>query len=592
MLYPKENHCREMKELSGFWDYRFDWEETGNKLQWYKGFKKEGELPVPSSWNELFADDKNKHFLGTCWYQTKTFIPQSWKNKNVWIWVGSVSYRAKVWMNGKLIGGYEGCHLPFQFTCQKQVKFGQENLITIAVNAELNKNTVPPGNLNKGKKGFKTMPAATNRPDVGFDFFPFGGIHRPVRLYTTSKDHIEDVTVVTDFKGKKGLVDVAVDLCGKTADTLKISIAKQEKTIKVIGENLETEIEIPNVKLWSPKNPHLYDCKIELFKDDELIDEYILSIGVRTIEVKGSKLLLNGKPIYLKGFGKHEDFHLIGRGLNHAVIKRDFELMKWINANSFRTSHYPYSEEMLEYADREGFLVIAETAAVEIRFKYKMDKLLENHKKAVRDLMKRDKNHPSVIMWSVANEPGSEAKESRKYFKEIMKVARSLDSTRPFTIVSCDGGWVPRGKCNVMDLCDVICLNRYYAWYAAPAYIEESIQAFSEELEDIYNEYKRPIMLTEFGADAVAGVHSMPEMIYSEEFQAKIIEEKIKVMHSKKFMAGEHIWNFADFMTGQNAMRVGGNKKGVFTRDRQPKLAAHRVKELWKKRKTYLARDY
>ncbi|HBG28551.1 MAG: beta-glucuronidase [Planctomycetes bacterium GWF2_41_51] len=583
MLYPKENHCREMKELNGFWDYKFDWTESGQKEEWYKVFKKDGQLPVPSSWNELFADDESKHFLGTCWYQTTTFVPESWQGKNIWIWVGSVSYRAKVWINGKYVGSYEGCHLPFQFTCQQYIKYGQENCITIAVNAELNKNTIPPGNLNQGIKGFKTMPKATNRPDVGFDFFPFGGIHRPVRLYTTSEDYIEDVTVVTDYQGKTGKVDITVNISNKKADTLKISVGEYGKTININNKNaLKATIEIPNVELWSTQKPHLYACNIKLLENEKLLDEYVLSVGVRTVQVKGTQILLNGKPIYLKGFGKHEDFHLIGRGLNHAVIKRDYELMKWIGANSFRTSHYPYSEEMLEYADREGFLVIAETAAVEIRFKYNMDKLLENHKKAIRDLMKRDKNHPSIIMWSVANEPGSEAKESRKYFKEIMRFAKSFDSTRPFTIVSCDGEWIPRGKCNIMDLCDVICLNRYYAWYAAPAYIKESIQAFSEELDDIYNEYKKPIMLTEFGADAVAGLHSMPEMIYSEEFQAKIIEEKIKIMRSKKFMVGEHIWNFADFLTGQSAMRVCGNKKGVFTRDRQPKLAAHVVRQLWR----------
>jgi beta-glucuronidase len=136
-----------------------------------------------------------------------------------------------------------------------------------------------------------------------------------------------------------------------------------------------------------------------------------------------------------------------------------------------------------------------------------------------------------------------------------------------------------------MKHCDVICINRYYGWYVRQGRFDEVETGLDQELDQIYKEYRKPIIMTEYGGDCVAGLHSLPATIWSEEYQAKLIKLTMKVMHAKKFMAGDHIWNFADFMTWQTHTRAVGNKKGVFTRDRQPKLAAHVVREIWAKKK-------
>ncbi|MDQ0113670.1 beta-galactosidase/beta-glucuronidase [Paenibacillus harenae] len=164
-------------------------------------------------------------------------------------------------------------------------------------------------------------------------------------------------------------------------------------------------------------NDYLYTLKVELVQGGEIIDEYDPPFGIRTVEVTGGKFLINGKPFYFKGFGKHEDSPIHGRGINEAANVMDFRLMKWIGANSFRTSHYPYSEEIMRLADKEGFVVIDEVAAVGLHLNFiptlsggkrrdtwKELRTHEAHREAIRELIARDKNHACVVMWSIANE--------------------------------------------------------------------------------------------------------------------------------------------------------------------------------------------
>lgn len=162
---------------------------------------------------------------------------------------------------------------------------------------------------------------------------------------------------------------------------------------------------------------YLYKARVELIKDNEALDVYEENFGIRTIEVKGTEFLINGKPFYFKGFGKHEDTYINGRGINEAYNVADINLMKWMGANSFRTSHYPYSEEMMRLCDREGIVVIDECAAVgmfegfnvnsaagmELKSTWEHLDTSEAHEQGIRELIERDKNHACVVMWSLMN---------------------------------------------------------------------------------------------------------------------------------------------------------------------------------------------
>jgi beta-glucuronidase len=304
-----------------------------------------------------------------------------------------------------------------------------------------------------------------------------------------------------------------------------------------------------------------------------------LPIGIRTIAVEGDALLLNGKPIYLKGFGRHEDFPIAGRGMVPAVIVKDYALMKWVGANSFRTTHYPYSDQMMDLADRLGFLVIDETPAVGLFFAEEgLARRAELCRQYIRELVARDKNHPSVIAWSIANEPHSSLPTAKPFFQNLSDLCKSLDTTRPITLAT----YIGVGE-ESFEYCDIMCLNRYSGWYSQSGQIDEGAACLSTEIDAMYQKYHKPLILTEFGADTIAGFHAQPPEMFAEEYQAEMLAAYIQVLRSKSFVVGEHVWNLCDFKTSQAVQRMGGmNLKGVFTRDRRPKLAAHRLRELWR----------
>ena len=316
---------------------------------------------------------------------------------------------------------------------------------------------------------------------------------------------------------------------------------------------------------------------------------------MRTVRVVGNRFLINDQPFYFKGFGKHEDLPVIGKGHNNPHLVHDFELLHWIGANSFRTSHYPYSEDVLDYADRHGIVLIDETAAVGLNMglgggifggqghtTFSPDTMNEVtqavHEQAIRELVSRDKNHPSVVLWSIADEPESQTEAAEDYFRPLFRITREADPTRPVGFVNV--GLAPHGQCRVSQFADVLMLNRYYGWYQNTGDLEVAEAALQQELDGWATEDK-PIIITEYGADTYPGLHSTLPTPWTEEFQVAYLDMNHRVFDRTDAVVGEQVWNFADFNTTAGIIRVGGNKKGVFTRDRQPKAAAHALRRRW-----------
>jgi beta-glucuronidase len=573
MLYPQSNPYRKHVDLSGLWDFRFDPEDRGVDGGWAGGFTGGRPIAVPASWNDQFEGWRD--YLGPAWYQVRFDIPWDWDGKRIGLRFGSVNYMADVWLNGVPLGSHEGGHLPFEFDVTPLLR-PQGNLLVVRVEGKLAPDRVPPGGdlPDSADSWDKYKYPATN-----FDFFPFCGVHRPVLLYATPRGALADLTVVTDLDGGDGLVRVQME-AGDDA-VARITLRGHGAGLSVKGATAdEAVLRVPGVALWAPGSPNLYELTVELARDGAVYDRYALSIGIRTIAVEGDALLLNGEPIVLRGFSRHEDFPVTGRGLVPAVAVKDCALMEWVGANSFRTSHYPYSELTMSLADRLGFLVIDETPAVGLVFEKKgQERRLELCRQYVREMIGRDKNHPSVFMWSLANEPRSNHPAARGFFRNLYDLAKSLDPTRLVTLAN----WVDVSvNEEAFEFLDVVALNRYYGWYIRAGRLEEGNRLLSEELDAMHTRYPKPLMLTEFGADAIPGLHAEPPEMFSEEYQAEMLARCIEVLESKPYVVGQHVWNLCDFKTGQGVFRLGGlNYKGVFTRDRRPKLAAHRLRELW-----------
>lgn len=584
-LFPQQNDFRNTLNISGIWKFKKDSLGVGEKEHWENGLSESIPIAVPGSWNEQYENIRD--YMDIAWYEQNTFIPESWKSQKIFLRFGSANYAAKVWLNGKPIGFHEGGHLPFAFEITNEIIWGTPNRITVQVENILKPNRVPPGGLAGGM--------FSNNPPTNYDFFPYCGLERPVWLYTVPQNYMSDITVKTSIRDNNGSVLINVRKEGISKQG-KIKLEGDGKVIESsfsFGKNDATAtVNVPGAHLWNLNDPYLYKLTITLQEGKKTTDRYIMDIGIRTVSVTDKHILLNGKPVFLKGFGKHEDFAVFGKGTAPPVIVKDYSLLKWIGANSYRTSHYPYDEEYMNMADKEGILIIDEIPAVGLYFDNNLQLINERKetcKQQIHELVARDKNHPSVIMWSLANEPvasrgsfnlsnkSASDSVSLNFFRELFQTVKTLDDTRLSTIVG-----LQNGPDEWLGLSDVICINRYYGWYTQNGDIATGAKKLDAELDHLYSTFHKPVMLTEFGTDTYPGMHDFQSEMFTEEYQVQFIKAYLDVADSKDFVTGMHVWAFADFKTAQGVIRFGGmNWKGVFTRDRKPKAAAFYLRSRW-----------
>lgn len=586
MLYPIITETRSVIDLNGIWRFKLDKGE-GLHEKWYKnGLIDSISMAVPSSYNDIGVIGDIRNHVGLVWYEREFIVPELFSTERIVLRFGSATHKAKVYINGELVIEHKGGFLPFEAELNEYLQSGK-NRLTVAVDNILDETTLPVG-FYKEREVEGIGKVIRNQPN--FDFFNYAGLHRPVKVYTTPKTFLQDVAVVTDTDGT---VQYKVDIVGNAEVTVSAIDESGLTVASASGE--EGSLYISNVKLWEPLNAYLYTLKIELIKDGKVVDVYEQPFGVRTVEVKDGKFLINNKPFYFKGFGKHEDTAIHGRGFDEAANVMDFNLMKWIGANSFRTAHYPYSEEIMRLADSEGIVVIDETPAVgvhlnfaatffggrEFRNTWEHIGTYDHHCQVIKDLIARDKNHPSVVMWSIANEPASEEEGAREYFEPLVNLAKEVDpQKRPVTIVTHVES--SPEKCQIAEIVDILALNRYYGWYIeggeweiVKAYLGKELDGWRKRCPG------KPIMFTEYGADTIAGLHDVDPVMFTEEFQIEFYRSNHEVFDEYKEFIGEQVWNFADFATSQGIVRVQGNKKGIFTRDRKPKAVAHHLRKRW-----------
>ncbi|MFH5823404.1 beta-glucuronidase [Georgenia sp. AZ-5] len=589
MLRPEDTATREKKRLDGLWSFALDPDGEGRRAGWQRGpLPGRWLMAVPASFNDVVADAAVREYFGDVWYQTVTRVPRGWAGERIVLNFESATHRAVVWVGDNQVAEHEGGYTPFEADLTDLVTPGEEARITVVVNNTLSFQTIPPGVIEETSSGKKQR--------YWHDFFNYAGLHRSVWLYSTPPAYVSDITVVTGLDGATGTVQYAVETEGGAAD-VAVVLRDADGAEVATGSGASGTLTVPDVHRWAPGDGYLYDLEVKLLDDGATADSYSLKVGVRTVEVRGTEFLINGEPFYFKGFGMHEDHAVIGKAHNDAHLVNDFELLRWVGANSFRTSHYPYSEDVLEHADRQGIVVIDETAAVGLNMgigggifggqgyttfspETVNDATQEIHAQAIRELIARDKNHPSVVLWSIANEPESETEAAENYFRPLFDVARQADPTRPVGFVNVM--LAPHGKCRVSQFGDVLMLNRYYGWYVDTGDLEAAAKNFKAELDGWAGEGK-PIIITEYGADTYSGQHSILPEPWSEEYQVAYLDTNHAVFDSVEAVVGEHVWNFADFATTSGIMRVGGNKKGAFTRDRQPKAAAHALRRRWQR---------
>ena len=573
-LYPQNNAARIALDLGGVWDFRFQGDE-----RWQP-------IAVPASYNDQSPDPRFRNAAGKVEYRRNITIPLGWKGMRVCLRFDAVAHEARILLDGREIAAHRGGFLPFEVELNKWLDYGATAELTVEADNRISHDTLPIGTegetafFGSDNPGIPAVEAGKkmqeergiNRP--AFDFFNYTGIQRPVRLTATPAQYIRDITLVPSMDGT---VRYRIDTAGDGAE-VRVEILDAEGLPVAGGAGREGSLSIPQPRLWEPRpgTPYLYTARI-LYGEDL----YEQPFGIREVRTEGTRFLINGKPFRFHGPCKHEDSPFHGRGTDACLNVTDINLYHWLHANCFRTSHYPYAEEMYQLCDREGIVIIDETPAVGMWASGNYGwNLAEYHEQVLKDMIARDKNHPCVVMWSLGNEPDTDTypEKAAEYWLPLYETAHREDpQNRPVTVVGCQNRYE---RDRVIRAMDVVLINRYYGWYNLSGDLEAAKFAFRAEL-DWWETQKKPVILSEYGADTIAGLHgASPEML-TEEFQTAYYEAMNECLDERAFVIGEMPWNFADFATCQGPMRAGGNRKGLFTRDRRPKMAAHYFRKRW-----------
>lgn len=549
----------------GYYDYRhqpFDQSATGkggfyddrkpkDNTEWVEyDFDLSPVMKIPGDWNSQV--EKLQLYEGTVWFRQK-FKTDPKEDKKYILYFGAVNYEAHVYLNGKKLGIHKGGFTPFQFDVTGKLVKGENFVVVKADN-----------------KRFQD-----EIPTVNTDWWNYGGITRDVLLAELPATYIQDYKVQL-AKGNLNKMEGFIQLNG-TDKVQAITISIPEAGIKQIITTDTTgraSFNFPVKKLdyWSPENPKLYKVDI-----GSITDKVTDKIGFRTIETKGQDILLNGKSIFLRGISMHDENPLIpGRLRGEGDMRMMLQWAKELNCNYVRLAHYPHSEEMVKLADEMGLLVWAEVP-VYWTISWLNEGTYQNAEKQLTDLMTRDKNRSSVIVWSIGNEtPISQPRNI--FMNKLAAVAHALDDTR---LVAAALEIHRKGNDVVVEdplgeKLDLVSFNEYAGWYWS---------SNSDMLNYKFNiKFNKPVVVTEFGADALGGYHANDQTRWSEEYQELLYKNQITMLTAISGLRGMTPWILVDFRSPRRQhpyYQDFWNRKGLISETGKKKRAFYTLKNFY-----------
>lgn len=568
---PLNVYGRSVTSLNGMWKYFVDQQDIGyydyrmNPTRWgffldakprnvsdlvEYSFDDSKSMKVPGDWNT--QDEQLYWYEGSVWYRQKF----NWKpeqGRKALLYFAGANYLSRVWVNGKQVGVHEGGFTPFCFDVSDVVKAG-ENTIIVMVN-------------NNRKK--------ENIPTQIFDWWNYGGITRDVMMVSVPETYIEDYSLQL-VKGNTKLINVKLKLNEKKAGkmvTLSIPELKIKKKLVTDAQGEANVVLKAKPSLWCPENPKLY--KVSITTAEETISD---EIGFRTIETRGKQILLNGKPIFLKGISSHEETAYTSRRCNSAEDADT--LLAWakdLGCNFMRLAHYPHNEHAIREAERKGVLLWEEIPCY-WTIDWKNEKTFANAKRQLQDMIGRDKNRANVIVWSVANETPHSA-ERDKFLSELAKFAKTEDDTRLISMameVTGQSNYVNRLNDNMNKYVDIISFNEYIGWY------RDVNDAPKMKWEVPYD---KPVIISEFGGGAVAGLHGSKNERWTEEFQENLYKENLDMLSKIEGLSGMTPWVLKDFRSPRRinpVVQKDFNRKGLVSDKGKRKKAFYVLKEWYK----------
>ena len=549
---------RERRSLNGKWQALVDaygdgigewkavWKDrtaTGKTQFFEYGFDDSLTLEVPGDFNTQRPE--LTWLEGSVWYR-KAFEYDAAAHRNgrrLFVHFGAANYRADVFLNGEKLGSHEGGFTPFQFELSGRAKAGQNHLL-VHVNNERRKDGIPA---------------------QGFDWFNYGGLTRDVDLVETPATYLQDYSLQL-APGSLRRVDGWVQLAG-SAPRQPVRVRIPELGVDVRAQTgadgrAPLRFEAPFV-LWSPARPKLY--RVQVSTPEESLEE---DIGFRSIAVRGDALLLNGEPLFLRGVNFHEEIDG-RRAHSEADAQRMLEQAKQLGANFLRLAHYPHNEHLVRLADRMGVLLWQEIPVYQ-GIDFAAAGMQEKLDAMLAEMIGRDRNRAAVIVWGIANET-SPGPARNAALSALAQQARRLDPARLVSAAFYGPGF-DGGRLTVSDplaaSLDVVGINEYFGWYT-PWPVEPE--------QAVWNSFGKPLLITEFGAEARYGRHGADDVAsaWNEEFQAEFYRKQLRMLARIPFLRGTAPWVMMDFRSPvrMHPLQAGYNRKGLLSERGERKLA-------------------
>ena len=529
-------------------------------------------LATPGCWENhpLFADYRGEGIF------RKNFTAQG----DIRIECKGVSHTATVYLDGREIAHHYNAYTPFSVIVS-DVQPG-EHILEIKADNRFHEES------------------ALHVPN---DYMSYGGVSRPVVVEELNELYFEHVHVKTYMKDRKWHAQISTAIsvlktgqCKGKEITVKGRIGNTNTVFEwkiLLTEQehyeLQKDLEIDDVKLWSPENPQLYSVELQVTRGKKILDDIIDRFGFREICVEGQNIRLNGKSLRIKGVCRHEDHPDYGCALPYQTIYNDLVLIQQMGANSIRTSHYPNDEIFLDLCDELGILVWEENHARGLEEDRMRHPLFEAQAEAViREMILNHYNHPSIFIWGILNECASETIFGRSCYEKQFDLIRKMDDTRPCTFASCK---FFQDIC--FDLPDVISCNLYPGWY-----VDKPVKDYLDEvygwIEEDGKGKGKPFIVSEIGAGALYGCHNAYHGKWTEEYQAEALTEQVTECLEFPECLGVYIWQFCDVRVSREwfAGRPREmNNKGIVDEYRRPKAAYERVAEIFKRYSNYYDND-
>ena len=543
---------------TGYYDYRYQPSATGffkdakpktkSELIEYD-FDTSGSLKVPGDWNT--QEERLLLYEGTVWYK-KSFDYQRKDNTRLFVYFGAANYLADVYLNGSKIGRHEGGFTPFNFEITNLVR-NNGNFLIVKIDNQRRRDAVP---------------------TLITDWWNYGGLTRQVKLVETPATFVQDYFVQLE-KGSRERISGWVRLNGdKPGQKVTVSIpeARVNQSFTTDANGYAKISFNANLTLWSPHNPKLYDVMIE-GETDRVQDQ----IGFRSIETRGTEILLNGRPIFLRGVCIHEEAPFRGgRAYSREEARTLLGWAKELGANFVRLAHYPHNEFMIREADKLGIMVWSEIP-VYWTILWENPATFENARNQLSEMITRDKNRAAVIVWSMANEtPLGDARLT--FLRKLIEQARSLDPGR--LISAAMERHYTDEKTQMIDdplgeYLDVLGCNEYVGWY-------DGLPEKADRLE-WRSKYQKPLVMSEFGGDALYGHHGDALTRWTEEYQESIYQHQIAMLKKIPFLRGTSPWILTDFRSPRRPLpniQDYWNRKGLVSSRGERKKAFY-VLQQW-----------